>query len=121
MVASDGSSSPLQVTALPEGAGPGLRWHPSGNSVLCFSDNAVVSTCVQPGENFGQSTFLTDQGSGPERTKLALSWDGTTIAFNRAVPTKDSLGAISKNYLGEDHVQIFVMPFPDENGDGIAD
>ena len=117
----DGATAPVMVTLLPAGVDAGLRWHPSGNSILCLSNNAVVSTCVVDGPNFGRSVFLTDEGVGAPRTKLALSWDGKTVAHNRPVPTKDANGAISKNYLGEDHVQIFVMPFPDSDNDGVAD
>ncbi|MFP6596194.1 MAG: DUF3748 domain-containing protein [Candidatus Hydrogenedentota bacterium] len=121
IVRADGSEPPRQVTTLPFGAGAGLRWHASGNSVLCFSNNGVVSTSVQEGVNFGKSIFLTNQEISPERSKLALSWDGSMIAFNKPVPTADERGGISKNYLGEDHIQIFVLPFPDSDGDGIAD
>jgi hypothetical protein len=121
MIPSDGSAPAKQITSLPGGITSGLRWHPTGNSILCISNNAIVATCTQEGPNFGKSVFLTDQATGTERTKLALSWDGTTIAYNRPTPTPDAQGNPSKNYLGEDHIQIFVMPFPDTNADGIVD
>jgi hypothetical protein len=121
LIHAEGEDEPKQVTNFPEGTSHGLRWHPSGQSIFTMSKNGVVAVCVSPGELFGNATFLTDQGIGPERTKLAISWDGKMLAFNRPVPMRNEDGAPIKNYAGEDHLQIFVLPFPDKNGNGIAD
>lgn len=103
VIPADGSTPPKQVTQLPHGTDSGLRWHPSGQSVLCISNNGIVTTSIEE-ETFGQSQFLTDQGQGTPRTKLAISWDGKTLAYNRPVASPE------KNYVGEDHVQIFILP-----------
>ncbi len=121
IIPSDGSSAPVQATTFPEGAAGGLRWHSSGNSIVCFSNNGVATTCVMPGPLFSKTVFLTGQGAGTPLSKLAISWDGTMLAFNRPVPTKLKDGTIAKNYLGQDFVQIFTLPFPDANNDGVAD
>ncbi|MCP4641656.1 MAG: DUF3748 domain-containing protein, partial [bacterium] len=49
----DPAKRPVQATHFPEGAGPGVRWHPTGNSIACISNNAVAVTCVKPGKDFG--------------------------------------------------------------------
>lgn len=103
VIPADGSTPPRQVTRLPSGTDAGLRWHPEGETIYCISNNGIVATSVKE-ESFGNSTFLTDQGTGAPRTKLAISWDGKALAFNRPVASEH------KNYLGEDHVQIFVLP-----------
>jgi hypothetical protein len=106
---------------LPGGVAPGLRWHPSGNSILCISNNAVVATCVKPGKEFGHSLSLTAQGDKPLREELVVSWDGKTIAYTKRIPTLDQEGNRVTTYDGQDCRQIFVLDFPDANGDGIAD
>jgi hypothetical protein len=119
VIASDGSDRdpnpakrPVQVTHLPKGAGSGLRWHPSGNLIVCTSNGGVVATRVQPGPGFGRSVFLTPQGEGLAREQLVLSLDGKLLAYGRAVPTKDSSGRPFKTYNGSDPLQIFVLPCP---------
>ncbi len=128
VIASDGSDKsddparqPKQATFLPEGSEDGLRWHPSGNTVFSISNGGIVATCVKEGPTFGRSVFLTPQGDGPERIKLTSSQDGTMLAFNRPVPTKGEDGTIAKAFDGTDILQIFVLPFPDADGDGIVD
>jgi len=121
VIPSDGSQEGKQVTEFPEGTEHGLRWHPSGNSIFTISDMGVATACVKPGTFFGKTQFLTNHGTGAERTKLAISWDGAMLAFNRQVPMVEKDGTLLKNYAGEDYVQIFVLPFPDQDSDGIAD
>lgn len=104
VIPSDGSAPSRQVTSLRAGTETGLRWHPSGDFVLSISNNAVVLTSVRE-KDFGKSTYLTDPADKRQLTKLAISWDGTMLAFNRPVESPD------KNYLGENHTQIFVLPF----------
>jgi hypothetical protein len=120
MIAADGSDEdsnpakrPIQVTHLSAGAGPGLRWHRSGDWIVCTSNGGIVATCVKPGAGFGESVFLTSQGDGLAHHDLVLSLDGKWIAFGRAVPTKDQAGRPVKTYNGQDPVQIFILPFPD--------
>jgi hypothetical protein len=128
VIASDGcdqstdpEKQPKQVTFLPEGSADGIRWHPSGNTVFSFSNNGIVATCVKPGPLFGRSMFLTPQGDEPDRIKLTSSQDGTMLAFDKPVPTKGADGKIVKAFDGSDILQIFTLPFPDKNGDGIVD
>lgn len=127
VIASDGSDQdanpskrPIQATHLPKGAGT-LRWHPSGNSIVCESNGGVASVCVKPGADFGKTVFLTPQGDGPARGNLVVSPDGKLLAYVKAVPTNDKNGKPVKTYSNADPTQIFVLPFPDANGDGIAD
>ncbi|NIA16084.1 MAG: DUF3748 domain-containing protein [Nitrospiraceae bacterium] len=110
---SDPAKRPVQATRLPHGAEPGVRWHPSGNSILCISNNAVVSTCVKPGADFGRSVFLTPEGDAPAREELVMSLDGTMIAFTKQMPTNGADGKRVKTYDGSDFRQIFVLDFPD--------
>jgi len=117
----DPAKRPVQATRFPHGADPGLRWHPSGNTVFCLSNNGVTATCVQPGPLFGRSVFLTPQGDSPERFALVCSLDGARLAFNKTVPTLDAQGHPAKTYNGGDFAQIFVLDFPDTDRDGIPD
>ncbi|MCF6286490.1 MAG: DUF3748 domain-containing protein [Candidatus Hydrogenedentes bacterium] len=128
LIASDGSDKssdiakqPKQATFLPKGSQEGLRWHPSGNTVFSISNGGIVATCVKPGPMFGRSVFLTGQDDGPPRIKLTSSQDGTLLAFNKTVPTKDKNGKIVKAWENEDILQIFTVVFPDANGDGVID
>ena len=116
----DPAKRPVQATHLEKGAESGLRWHPSGNSVLCISNNAVAATCVKAGPQFGASVFLTPQ-DGVERIALVVSPDGKRVAYNKAVAAKDEKGKPAANYAGEDFRQIFLLDFPDADGDGVAD
>jgi len=128
IIASDGSDRdpdpakrPVQATHLPEGAGPGLRWHPSGNVVLCISNNAVVATCVKPGLRFGKWAFLTPHGDAPERSELVVSPDGELVAFTKPVPTLNAAGQRVYTYDGQDLRQIFVFAYPAADASGIPD
>ena len=148
LIASDGSDRsdqpekrPVQATFLEKGAEASLRWHPSGHSILCVSNNGIVSTCVVPGPRFGKSVFLTPQGDQPVerkvpestispwpwmedsflRSDVVISPDGKTMAYSKAVPTKTGKGEPAHTYAGKDFHQIFVSPFPDADNDGIAD
>ena len=107
---------PVQATHLPEGAGPGLRWHPSGDAIACISNNGVAVTCVKHGPLFGQTTFLTAQGDEPERLNPVWSPDGMLLAFNKPVPTYDADGNRVRSYDGSDFRQIFVVPFEPSPG-----
>lgn len=111
---------PIQATSFPHGAGPGLRWHPSGNSIACASNGGVAVTCVKPGPLFGKSIFLTPQGDG-ERLYLVWSPSGHVLAYNKYIPLFDEDGTRLHTYNGRDFLQIFTINFPDANNDGIAD
>ena len=121
IIPSDGSDQdpnpakrPVQATHLAKGAGAGLRWHPSGNWVLCLSNNAIVATRVQRGPDFGRSVFLTPQGDMPLRADPVISADGKLIAFTKLMPTNDAAGKRVRTYNGADFSQIFTMPFSEE-------
>ncbi|MFO7975144.1 MAG: DUF3748 domain-containing protein [Candidatus Hydrogenedentota bacterium] len=116
----DPANRPVQATHFPNGAGPGVRWHPSGNSIACMADGGVAVTCVKPGPKFGKSVFLTPHGDA-ERIALVWSPDGRTLAYNKAVPTADEESHPVCAYDGSDFRQIFVVDFPDADNDGIAD
>lgn len=127
IVPSDGSDQsddpakrPVQATQFPEGAGPGLRWHPSGNSIACIVNGAVAVTSVKPGPGFGKSVFLTPQ-DGAQRTALVWSPDGSLLAYNKSVPTTDDNGNPIHAYDGSDFRQIFLVEFPDADNDGVPD
>ncbi|MCC6263570.1 MAG: DUF3748 domain-containing protein [Bryobacterales bacterium] len=112
----------IQATTLPAGAASGLRWHPSGNSIAVMSDNGVAAICVKPGPLFGKTVWLTRHGEGaPPAEALVWSRDGRLLAFNRRVPTSDTSGSRVKDAAGLDFRQIFLVDFPDKDGDGIAD
>ncbi|MCP4644831.1 MAG: DUF3748 domain-containing protein [bacterium] len=107
----DPAKRPVQATSLPGGAGPGLRWHPSGDYIACISSGAVVATCVKQGPDFGKSEFLTAQGEEDERFALVWSHDGALLAYNKAVPSYDQDGMHARSYSDADFHQIFVVPF----------
>lgn len=115
----DPAKRPVQATDFQNGAGPGLRWHPSGNSIACISDNGVAVTCVKPGRRFGKTVFLTPQGDEPERINLVWSPDGKVLAFNKRALTSDDNGKRVCTYDGQDFLQIFLIDFPDPDRDGI--
>lgn len=120
--AADPALRPVQATRMPANVTGGLRWHPSGNSIAAISDGGVFVTCVKPGPLFGTSVFLTARGSGvPAAEALVWSHNGKMLAFNRRVPTYDSSGRVLKDFGGNDFRQVFLVMFPDENGNGIAD
>ena len=53
----------------------------------------------------------------------ALVWsnDGKQLAYDKRVPARDASGKALKDFSGHDFQQVFVVAFPDANGDGIAD
>lgn len=117
VIPSDGSDQsgdpaklPVMATLFEHGAGDGVRWHPSGDFIACISNNAVAVTCVKPGERFGKTVWLTDS-KGPERSQLVWSPDGSVLAYNKPVPTKDANGNVVKTYDGKDFSQIFMIDF----------
>jgi uncharacterized protein (TIGR03437 family) len=113
---------PVQATFLEKGAGAGLRWHPTGNSIALTSDNGVVAVCVRPGPLFGAHSFLSWWGSrAPTPEALVWSRSGRLLAFNRRVPTINAQGELVKDFNNNDFRQIFVAVFPDENQNGIVD
>lgn len=116
------SQPPVQATSLPAGAASGLRWHPSGNSIVVLSENGIAATCVKPGPLFGKTVWLTRHGAGtPPAEALVWSPDGKQLAFNRRVPTVDGNGKPAKDATAKDFKQIFLVDFPDKNGNGIPD
>lgn len=118
----DPQMRPVQVSTLPLGTTGGLRWHPSGNSIAVQSDNGVATICVKPGAQFGKMRWLTRRGTGvPAAEALVWSRDGRRLAFNRRVPTLDGAGNLVKDAGGNDFRQIFLVDFPDADGDGIAE
>lgn len=118
----DPNLQPRQATFLEKGASGGLRWHPSGNSIAVQSDNGIVAICVQPGPLYGKAYWLTSHGDDvPAVEALVWSRDGSRLAFNRRVPTWDASGNWVKDAGGRDFRQIFLVNFPDENKNGIAD
>ncbi|MBN2311573.1 MAG: DUF3748 domain-containing protein [Candidatus Hydrogenedentes bacterium] len=117
----DPAKRPVQATHFAHGAGPGLRWHPSGRAIACISYNGVAVTCVEPGARFGQTMFLTPQGDGPERTALVWAPDGSVLAYNKPVPTYHPDGSRARAFDGADFRRIFVVPYPDRDGDGLVD
>jgi hypothetical protein len=120
--ATDPALRPVQATRMATNVTGGLRWHPSGNSIAAISDGGVFVTCVKPGPLFGVSVFLTAHGSGvPAADALVWSHNGKMLAFNRRIPTYDATGRLLKDAGGNDFRQIFLVMFPDENDNGIAD
>lgn len=119
---SDPNLRPVQASSLPTGASGGVRWHPSGNSIAYLSDNGVAATCVKPGPLFGKTVWLTTHGAGiPAADALVWSNNGKMLAFNRRVPTWNASGQLVKDAGNNDFRQVFLVWFPDENDNGIAD
>ena len=57
----------------------------------------------------------------PAADALVWSRDGSRLAFNRRVPTYDASGNLVKDAGGQDFRQIFLVDFPDADGDGVAE
>jgi hypothetical protein len=118
----DPAMRPVQATNMPAGVSGGVRWHPSGNSIAFISENGVAVTCVQPGPLFGRTVWLTTHGAGvPTTEALVWSHNGKLLAFNRRVPTWNAAGAWVKDFNNNDFRQVFLVFFPDDNDNGIAD
>jgi len=110
----DPAKRPVQATHLPHGAGPGLRWYPSGDWVFCISNNGVAATWARQGAEgtpSGKMSPLTPQGDAPPRNDLVVSPDGGLVAFTKPVPTLDAEGKRAVTYGGNDFAQIFVADF----------
>jgi hypothetical protein len=77
---------------------------------------------LKPGTQFGKMQWLTWRCAGVSAAE-ALVWsrDGRRLAFNRRVPTFDSEGKLVKDAGGIDFRQIFLLDFPDADGDAIAE
>ncbi|MFP4501369.1 MAG: DUF3748 domain-containing protein [Candidatus Hydrogenedentota bacterium] len=105
----DPAMRPVQATHLRTDVLTGLRWHPDNKRVCYIANNAVMTTCVDPGGTFGKTECLTPQGDGPERFNLVLSYDGTRLAYNQAAPVYDHSGQRRTTYQGEDFLQVFVI------------
>ena len=127
IIASDGSDQdpdpakrPVQATHFPDGAGPGVRWHPTGNAIACTYNGAIAVIRVQPGPRFGETKLLTPEDKTAPRAELVWSPDGALFAYTRAVPTFDANGNPVRTYAGKDCQQVFVLPFANANGDGIC-
>ncbi|OHB78974.1 MAG: hypothetical protein A2W31_13945 [Planctomycetes bacterium RBG_16_64_10] len=97
-----------QATAIEGGVDTGARWHPSGHAIACVAGTRIIATVVKPGALFGRCYTLSDRGPAP--FGLVWSHDGKTIAYNRTVETDGQLVT-----------QIFVIDYPDADGDGIPD
>ncbi|MCA9229508.1 MAG: DUF3748 domain-containing protein [Planctomycetales bacterium] len=92
--------APRQATFLDGGVDSGVRWHPSGNALVCVAGTRMVVTNVAPGPRFGESRILSDRA--PQPFALVWSHDGKTIAYNRRVMT-----------AGREITQIFVTDYDD--------
>lgn len=110
----DPAKRPVQITHFPEGAGPGLRWHPNGEWLFCARGNAIAATRAS-GRNLGKSVLLTSE-EGPARIDLVVSLaseslDSISLAYTRQVPTLDKDGKQVKTCTGADPSQIFILNF----------
>lgn len=118
VIASDGSDEapdaakrPMQATRFATCAGPGVRWHPSGDYLVCTHEGGIAAVCVKPGADFGKTRMLTPPGAGRDRSQLCVSQDGKLVAYVRPVAMSDGAGKPVKNYAGLDFKQIFVADF----------
>lgn len=120
LVATDGSDHarhedkrPRQLTRFPGGVSQYLRWHPSGRSIACLSArNGLAAVSTVPGPGFGEVTWLSPEDTSPERTRLVLSHDGKTLAYNKPTPATGTNGAPQRSYDGKDFQQIYTVPYP---------
>jgi uncharacterized protein (TIGR03437 family) len=119
---SDPAMRPKQLTFMPGGIYGGVRWHPSGNSVGVIMDNGVAVICVKDGPLFGATRFITSHGDG-KNSPDALVWarNGNRLAYVKRTVTYDSTGKLAKDVGGNDFKQIWLVDFPDCNGNGVAD
>jgi hypothetical protein len=120
--AAEEEKRPVQITRFDGGVTGFMRWHPSGKTILCITaKNGIAAVRTAPGEGHDQVRMLAPEDLAPERSRLVVSPDGKVIAFNKPVPMADDEGRPLRTYDGKDFLQVFTMPFPDDNGDGIAD
>lgn len=117
----DPRKHPQMISSFEAGAGPGLRWHPTGNSIACFSNHGLAIIVSRPGQRFGETQWLIPRGGDTVRDQLVWSPDGRWLAYCKAVPFHDADGAHRTAYDGADFTQIFVVEFPDANNNGIID
>ena len=117
----DPRKRPQLVSSFQAGAGPGMRWHPTGNSIACFSDNGLAVIITRPGHRFGETHWLIPRGGDAVRDQLVWSPGGRLLAYCKPVPYHDSEGNPLTTYDGSDFTQIFVVDFPDANNNGIID
>lgn len=118
IIASDGSDRdpdpakrPVQATRFQDGAGPGVRWHPSGDVIACTYNGAIAVVDVRPGPHFGETKLLTPEDQTSPRSELVWSPDGKLFAYVRPVPTFDANGRPVKTYANKDCQQVFVLPY----------
>ena len=110
MAIADGSAPGVQVSRFPQGADLGLRWHPSGDHIICVTGNVVTALCVEEGPRFGETRALSGSGGGPRKNPV-VSPDGRLVAWNQPVPTPGADGKPVKTYSGSDILQIFLADF----------
>ena len=84
---SPAGGEPKQATFIDGGVDAGVRWHPSGKTIVNVSGRQIIVTPVESGPSLGKSRVLSDHDPGP----FALVWshDGKTIAYNRSIRTDD--------------------------------
>lgn len=120
VIASDGDDRsddpmkrPFQLTWFEGGVSPYLRWHPSGDAVLCITaHNGIAALDTTHGRDFGKITWIIPDDGRPERSRLVISHDGKNIAYNQPVPMLNPDGSPRRTYDGKDFMQIFVLPCP---------
>jgi hypothetical protein len=100
------SKRPLQVTRFNQDA-VALRWHPSGNWIICISEGNIFTANVERNESFGKTFQLTRDKI--KRDQLVVSPDGTKAAYNIRFPTEDEKGNNLKDSQGRDFYQIFLL------------
>lgn len=112
---------PIQASFLSEGVEDNIRWHPSGKTIFSISDGSIVAICVEEGDHFAESVFLTSKYYVNKPYAIVVSRKGDLIAFNRVVPTCDEYGNRHVTFDGKDFSQIFIINYNDEDNDGLPD
>jgi uncharacterized protein (TIGR01244 family) len=125
---------PRQATFLQGGVEPGIRWHPSGNSIVAVAGTRIVITDVQPGPQFGKSRILSDRAPAP--FALVVSHDGKTLAYNRRLregnrevthifidqfsAAKESMAIQTPKFKGKiEPLTLGAMPYSSKFGDQV--